>query len=187
MSQLESELLKLPMLIVHRAFAIAVLDATTHISEEVEQPERNVPKAVFYTLVAALLQGWMILMAMFFSYQDLEGLLESPTWLPAAELFRQATGSSAGGFGLTFLLMISGICTVWNCQISQGRIYWSFARDNAVPFSGYFAHVNPKLQVPVRAHILTAFCVAVLGLLYMWADTAFNAFIVSHLCSERLG
>jgi choline transport protein len=165
--------------LVNPAFSVAVLDATTHLSEEVPQPERNVPKAIFYTLFAALIQGALILMALFFSYQDLEGLIESPTWLPVAELFRQATGSAAGAFGLTFLLMISAMCTVWNCQLSQGRIYWAFARDNAVPFSPFFAHVSPGLGVPFRAHLLTAVLVALLGILYMWAHTAFNAFIVS--------
>lgn len=164
--------------IINPAFAIAVLDSTTHISEEVPRPEKNVPKAIGYTLLCACLTGWFFLMAIFFSYQDLEGLLETNTGLPIAELFRQATGSSAGGFGLTFLLMTSNLCTVWNCQLTQGRIYWAMARDSAVPFSKYFSVVHPGLHVPLRAHIFTAIIVALLGLLYMWADTAFNAFIV---------
>jgi choline transport protein len=167
--------------IINPAFGIAVLDATTHISEEVPQPERNVPKAIGYTVLCAFLTGWFFLMAMFFSYQDLEGLLETNTGLPIAELFRQATGSNAGGFGLTFLLMTSNLCTVWNCQLTQGRIYWALARDNGVPFSKYFSAVHPGLHVPLRAHILTATVVALLGILYMWAHTAFNAFIVRTL------
>lgn len=164
--------------IVNPAFGIAVLDATTHISEEVPRPEKNVPKAIGYTLLAACLTGWFFLMAIFFSYQDLEGILATNTGLPIAELFRQATGSSAGGFAMTFLLMSSNLCTVWNCQLTQGRIYWALARDNGVPFSKFFSVVHPGLHVPLRAHFLTAVLVGLLGLLYMWADTAFNAFIV---------
>jgi len=169
--------------LINPAFAIAVLDSTTHISEEVPQPEKNVPKAIMYTLIFALGTGWFFLMAIFFSYQDLNGLLETKTGLPIAELFRQATGSNAGGFGLTFLLMTSNLCTVWNCQLAQGRIYWALARDNGVPFSEFFSVVDSRLHVPLRAHVFTAFIVAILGILYMWANTAFNAFIVRLLLS----
>ncbi|KIW96769.1 uncharacterized protein Z519_02160 [Cladophialophora bantiana CBS 173.52] len=165
--------------IVNPLFAISVLDSTCHISEEVPEPEKNVPKAVLYTLIAALVEGWLFMMVIFFSYQDLDLILENPWELPIAELFHQATGTRAGTFGLTFLLMVSGLWTVWNCQLSQGRIYWSFARDNAVPMSRFFSHVDSNLKVPVRAHLLCAFIVALLGLLYMWAETAFAAFISS--------
>lgn len=167
--------------LVNAAFAISALDGTCHISEEVPHPEKNVPRAVFYTLCAALITGWVYLMAIFFSYQNLDAILETPWDYAIAELYHQATGSIGGAFGLTFLLTAAGLWASWNCQLSAGRIYWSFARDNAVPYSKTFSHVDTRLNIPVNAHVLCAIVSGLLGLLYMWADAAFAAFIVSDM------
>jgi len=120
-------------------------------------------------------------MAMFFSMQDLEAVLSTVTGLPIAQLFWQVTGTRAGGFGLTFLLMVSGLPSAWNAAFACGRVFWAFARDDAVPFSKYFSHVDSNLTIPVRSQLLCTVAALLLGLLYMWAQTAFNAFIGANL------
>lgn len=37
--------------------------------------------------------------------------------------------------------------------LTNSRIYWALARDNAVPLSGFFGRVNEKLSCPVPAAV----------------------------------
>jgi choline transport protein len=87
------------------------------------------------TLSIAFVTGITYLIALMFSVQDWTALSNSNTGLPLAELFRQATSSAGGAFGLTFMLFIAlGPCVV-SSQLSTGRIFWAFSRDGAMPFS----------------------------------------------------
>lgn len=40
----------------------------------------------------------------------------------------------------------------------NSRIYWSLARDNAVPISSLFGKVNESLSCPVYATLLCGMC-----------------------------
>lgn len=92
-----------------------------------------------------------------FSVQDYASLADSPTGLPLAELFHQATQSRGGAFALVFLLWVAvGPCMIGSqlsmtglpllsyesiiqindrTPIGTGRMLWAFARDDGLPFS----------------------------------------------------
>lgn len=55
----------------------------------------------------------------------------------------------------------------------NSRIYWALARDNAVPFSGFFAVVSERLSCPVPATVLVAVIATGLGAIPMGSSTAF--------------
>ena len=48
---------------------------------------------------------------------------------------------------------------------------WSFARDQAFPFSATWAKVNHRLGVPLNAHIACNAIVVLLGALYVASAT----------------
>jgi choline transport protein len=63
----------------------------------------------------------------------------------------------------------------------MSRIYWSLARDNAVPFSSLFSKVNRKLSCPVPAMLLVdVFCIA-LGAIGLGSKTAFADLVGSFI------
>jgi len=67
----------------------------------------------------AFITGLSYLLSLMFSVQDYKSLANSPTGLPLAEIFRQATQSRSGTFALVFLLWIAlGPCMIGS-QLSK--------------------------------------------------------------------
>lgn len=160
--------------LVNTNWPFACLDCATHMAEEVAKPEKMIPIAIMGTVAIGFVTSWFYSVAMFFSMQDLNGLFNTTTLVPILELFHQALGVKAGAIVLESLIIATGI----GCQIAshtwQSRLCWSFARDRGLPFGNYLAKVDPKLDVPLRAHFVSCVIVAILGTLYLGSYTAFN-------------
>lgn len=66
----------------------------------------------------------------------------------------------------------------WACSIgittTASRMTWSFARDNGLPMSRYLARVSQRTKVPVTAALTVTGIAALLTLIYIGSDTAFN-------------
>ncbi|KAL4913903.1 putative choline transporter Hnm1 [Aspergillus aurantiobrunneus] len=163
--------------LVNPLYSLGGLDGVTHITEEMPNPSRNAPLAIAITLAIAFTTGVTYLIALMFSVQDFAALSETNTGLPLTELFRQATESVGGAFGLTFVLFVAlGPC-VTSSQLSSSRVLWAFARDGAMPFSDFWARVNKWFRIPFNAQLLVAAVIAALGCLYLGSSTAFNSML----------
>ena len=73
--------------------------------EEVSHPEREVPKAIVLSVAAAGLTGIVYLIPILFVLPVVATLLAVANSQPIGLLFQTVTGSSAGGFGLLFLIL----------------------------------------------------------------------------------
>ena len=73
--------------------------------EEVQSPEREVPKAIVLSVVAAGLTGIVYLIPIMFIIPDITMLLEVANSQPIGLIFKTATGSAGGGFALLFLIL----------------------------------------------------------------------------------
>ena len=133
-----------------------------------------IPIAIMGTVAIGFVTAWFYSVAMFFSMQDLNGLFNDVTGVPILTLFFQALATKAGAITLESLIMATGVGCMIASHTWQSRLCWSFARDKGVPFSRYLSHVNPALDVPLRAHFVSCVIVAVLGCLYLGSYTAFN-------------
>jgi amino acid transporter len=161
------------------AFSVGAVDATTHLAEEIPHPHRNVPRAIGLQLGIGFVTGFCYLVAIMYAINDYDALFDSP--YPIAEIYRQATGSAAGATGLLALVMICIGLTVIGLYITCGRTLWALSRDRATPYSKTFAHVHPKLEVPVWSTVVSAALVTILGCIYVGSTTAFNAFVGSFI------
>lgn len=97
--------------------------------------------------------------------------------LPLAGIFQQATRSQGGTFALLFLFFVDQILGLPGAYITAGRMMWTLARDDAVPFSSVFRRVDKKWRNPFWAQVLCGCCVTVLGAIYVGNATAFTAFV----------
>jgi len=76
---------------------------------------------------------------------------------PLVNIYEQATAGADGSlnhgatFGLLFIIWCATVLCCIGTTVTNSRIYWSLARDNAVPFSRFFAIVNERLSCPVPA------------------------------------
>jgi choline transport protein len=121
--------------------------------------------------------GFAYCLVLLFSLGDLDSLLVSPTGFPFMQLFENTTKSVAGGTILSLVVSLVAVAANAAGLTSTSRTAWAFARDKAVPFDTYFAHVNKGLQIPVRMVALISILEALLGLLYLGSTTAFNAIL----------
>lgn len=117
-----------------------------------------------------------------------------------AIIYAQATNSQAATFGLLLIIFLSIMICVLGTYLTVSRIFWSLARDNATPFSGFFGTVNESLSCPVPAVVLCAVLCTAFGAIQLGSKTAFTdlvgSFIIltstsyalaigAHLCTGR--
>ena len=140
-------------------------------------PRRTVPIAILGSVVVNGVLGFAYCLVLLFSLGDLDSLLASPTGFPFMQLFENTTKSVAGGTILSLVVSLVAVAANAAGLTSTSRTAWAFARDKAVPFDTYFAHVDKTQQIPVSMVVLISILQALLGLLYLGGTTAFNAVI----------
>lgn len=138
-------------------------------------PRRNVPIAILGSVLVNGVLGFAYCLVLLFSLGDLNTLLASPTGFPFMQLFQKTTKSVAGGTILSLIVSLVAVAANAAGLTSTSRTAWAFARDKAIPFDAYFAHVSTGQQIPVRMVVLVSILQALLGLLYLGSTTAFNA------------
>ncbi|KAL4867969.1 hypothetical protein BDV12DRAFT_108567 [Aspergillus spectabilis] len=173
--------------LLNAAFAVGTPDCISHLSEEVPQPERKVPQGIMLQLLTAFGTAFVYLIALFYGISDIDRVFDtSVTYFPTAEIYLQATGSTAGAVGLIALLFLATFPTLIGTLTTGGRMWWCLARDNATPFASFFARVHPTLNAPVNATIAMTAMVSCLGCIYVGSTTAFQALISSFIVLSTL-
>jgi amino acid transporter len=153
----------------------------------VPKPETKVPQGIMLQMLTAFTTSFLYLIALFYSIQDLDAVFDTSIgYFPTAEIYRQATGSITGAIGLIAVLFLATFPTLIGTFVTGGRMWWSLARDNATPFSSYFAQVHPTLNSPVRATVAMSAMVTCLGCIYVGSTTAFQALISSFIVLSTL-
>ena len=165
---------------VNGAFAVGATDCVTHMAEEIKRPSKNIPKAMAVQMILAFTTAFFFLIAIFYAAFDLSAVGAKGTF-PLAEIYRQATGSRGGSLGLLIVAFIPTFLTNVGNYIVAGRMFWTLARDNATPFSPFFARVHPRFQNPFSATMLCGVICTLMGCMYVGSSTAFNAFVGSYV------
>lgn len=165
--------------LINTNWAFACLDCATHMAEEVARPEKMIPIAIMGTVAIGFVTSWFFSVSMFFSLTDLPTLQTTATGVPILELFSQALNNQGGAIFLEFMIIATGIGCLIASHTWQSRLCWSFARDRGLPASTFLAKVRPSLDVPLNAHAVSCFIVALLGLLYLGSSTAFNSMVTA--------
>lgn len=164
--------------LINPAWSFSCLDCATHMAFEVENPERVIPLSILGTVAIGFITSFLFVIAMFFSIQDLDAVLNSSTGFPILEIFHQALNNSkAGAIVLGCLILITASGCVIACHTWQARLCWSFSRDNGLPFSRFWGRIDARSNLPLNAHLMSCVCIALLGLLYLASATAFNSLI----------
>ena len=160
--------------LINTNFCFAVLDSAVHLAEETPSPERNVPKAIMFTIVIGLCTAFPLSCVILYGLTNYDQILNTPTGVPLIELFHVAFESKPKALAASAFMICSYLFSLFPQHTYQARICWSFARDNGVPFSSFFSKVHPKNNVPLNAHFFSVGTVIVLGLIYIASSTAFN-------------
>lgn len=127
------------------AWTMTDYDGTTHMSEETHNAAIRGPMAIRYAVTISGIVGWMLTVTFCFCISDLDAIISSPTGLPAAQIFLNA-GGRTGGTVMWFFVILVQFFTGCSAMLADTRMAYAFARDGALPFSGYVApnaNINP--------------------------------------------
>lgn len=109
-------------------------DGTTHMSEETHDAAIRGPQAIRWAVTISGLVGWLINVTHCFCSTDYEAIINSPTGLPAAQIFLNAGGVTGGTIMWCFVILVQ-FFTGCSAMLADTRMAYAFARDNALPLS----------------------------------------------------
>ncbi|KAL1986613.1 hypothetical protein VTN96DRAFT_5991 [Rasamsonia emersonii] len=132
------------------AWTMTDYDGTTHMSEETHDAAIRGPVAIRVAVLVSGIFGWMLTVSMCFCINDLDAILNSPTGMPAAQIFLNA-GGRKGGTIMWFFVILVQFFTGCSAMLADTRMAYAFARDEALPFSNVLAKVNQYTHTPVNA------------------------------------
>jgi amino acid permease (GABA permease) len=169
--------------LIQSAYTLTGYGMVASMCEQVQNPEREVPKAMVHSVVTAGIIGVVYLIPILFVMPNVDKLLAIPTGQPIGYLFMTATGSAGGGFGLLFLLIIIQFFAGIGSLTVASRCLYAFSRDGAVPGASIWSKINKQYDVPLYALLLSTLIQGLLGLIYFLSSAAFNSFIgVATIC-----
>ena len=163
------------------AYVLTGYGMVASMCEEVQSPEREVPKAMVLSVAAAGLTGIIYILPILFTLPDIEYLLTFSQ--PIGLLFKEVTGSAAGGVCLLVLILGIWLFAGIGAVTAASRCTWALARDGAIPGHTLWSKVHPKLEVQIWAIVLVTLVNCALGCIYFGSTAAFNSFTgVATIC-----
>lgn len=86
--------------------------------------------------------GFIMLITLCFTLGEVDKVLNTPTNFPFIQIFYNTTGSIAATNAMTAVLVITLTASTITEVATASRQLWSFARDEGLPFSSFFAYVS---------------------------------------------
>jgi amino acid permease (GABA permease) len=147
-------------------------DASAHMTEETRSAARSGPRGIVMSIVVSLFAGWLLLIGITFAIQNYSGAATAS--VPAAQVFIQALGNTGAKLLLLVVIGAQLFCGM-SSVTANSRMIYAFSRDGALPGSKFWHKVNPKTRTPTNAIWLAAGGALILGLPYLWNNTAYVA------------
>lgn len=146
-------------------FAFIGFEGIVNIAEEMKDPERNLPLAIFLTLAVTtalyVLVMWVALMSV-----GVDALAASKA--PLALVFEKLTGASPRSMSaIAIVATLNGI--VVNI-IMASRVMYGLSRQGNLPRT--LGAINPMTQTPINATVLSSIIVLAFALLLPIAELA---------------
>jgi choline transport protein len=152
------------------------LDSISHISEEMSNPSRTIPRAMIMTVIIGGVTDFIVCICLLFSVgQDQDAFFESGA--PYLTIMLTSTRSKVAAAYISTMQLVNNFNSTTSVIQVGSRIIWSFARDGGFIFPKFFSKVNPKLVCPLPAVIMSWAIGAIISVLYLASTTAFNALL----------
>lgn len=159
-------------------------DAGTHMSEEIRDASRIVPRSMIATAILNGVLGFVMTITYCFCITDLETVLASPTGYPFIQVFYDATGSRGGTTAMTLILIVLLEAAGVSILATASRQTFAFARDEGLPKSHIWRKVvKVGTEIPLNAILLSLGITVILALINIGSTAAFNS-VVSLLVSS---
>ena len=158
--------------LVQAAYGLTAFDSVIHMVEEIPAPRINAPKITWMAVAFGAGSGFIFMLICLFCIQDVHQTITAN--LPFVQLVTAAVGLDASAT-LIALFIFNGYGQGISLLTTASRLTWGFARDGGIPWSRYFSHVDTTWKAPVRALWLQGILIAIVGVLYFFANTVLQA------------
>lgn len=142
--------------IVGAFFAFAGWWEVTRISGEIENAEKNVPKALALGVIAITII-YILTSAVFYYLVPIAQVTSDETFAAQAGI---ALFGNIGGVIFSLIVIISVLGTLFAYLMVSPRVYYAMANDGL--FFESFGKLHPKLNTPHRATIIQVFLASLL-------------------------
>jgi len=139
-------------------FAYIGFDAISTTAEECKNPQRDLPRSMFYTLIICTVLYCILVLVLtgMTNYAKFDNVAD-----PLAYVFQSQNSKVsnwiAGIVSVSAIFVIASVLLVY--QLGQPRIWMSMSRDGLLP--PVFSKLHPKYKTPSFSTILTGLFVAI--------------------------
>jgi len=142
------------------------------IAEEVQEPRKNLPKSVIFSLTFIAAVVMYSSLAIILAVPDLAAVARGDVADPVYETLTSALGGEIAK-PVEVLFVIGFLASFLALQTSASRVIWSYARDRALPGSRVLGQLSPVSRLP-RATILVTTVVG--SALFLLSNVATNVY-----------
>lgn len=174
--------------LLNAQYTLTGYDASAHMSEETHNAEMSAPRGIIWSVVVSVIAGFILLVAMnvgitpdkVFTAADGTAIagyahaLQTSTGVPPAQIWIDAVGQTGGLFVLFLVIGAQFYCGM-SSVTANSRMIYAFARDGAIPASGFWHRINKRTRTPTNSIWLAAVGAFILGLPYLWSSVAYFA------------
>ncbi|GMM32640.1 Bio5 protein [Martiniozyma asiatica (nom. inval.)] len=167
------------------SWVMTCYDATSRMSEEVNNAAYMTPLAIASALTTTAVLGWVLIIVITLTMgTNLDQIMNTTSGQPIVEIFYIAMGKQAATAYLALCFVILWFCgAVAMCYTA--RSLWSFSRDRGLPYYKFWYHLEPKTEAPIRCVWLIFIINSLLTLINLGSTTAMNAiFSACAICTD---
>ncbi|PWW76734.1 amino acid transporter [Tuber magnatum] len=172
--------------LLQAAYTLTGYGMVASMCEEVQQPQREVPRAMVLSVAAAGVTGVVYLVPILFVLPDVKPLLEVTNGQPIGLLFKTVTGSASGGVGLLFLILGILLFAGIGALTAASRCTYAFARELLTIINGRWSKVDSRYDIPLWGLFLSTMVCCLLGLIYFGSTSYGLPILISLLQGRKL-
>ncbi|KAF7136743.1 hypothetical protein CNMCM5793_006212 [Aspergillus hiratsukae] len=152
-------------------------DCSVHMSEEIKDAAETLPKAMMSAVAVNGVLGFVMIVTLCFTLGDVDSILSTPTGFPFIQIFYNTTNNYAATNTMTAVLVITLTASTITEVATASRQLWSFARDQGLPFSSFFAYVTPGWNIPLNSVMVSLAVTILLSLINIGSQVALTAIV----------
>ncbi|KAG9065889.1 hypothetical protein KI688_002186 [Linnemannia hyalina] len=157
-------------------YTLSGYDSAAHMAEETQNASTGGPMGIIMAIVTASCVGWVFLVGMTFSISSFENQIVSPeVGVALSQIFLDSCGLGVAIFLILIILGAQFFCGS-ALTLASSRMVYAFARDGALPMSKRLHKLNKEKSPVAAVWFNIAFCF-ILGLPYIWSETAYSAIV----------
>lgn len=130
-------------------------EACGDVAEEVADPSRRVPRAMYLTVLVGGVSALMSYIGYVLAAPDLEAIVNGDNADPIPAILESSLGV-VGAKVFLVIAVLAFISCILSLQAAASRLLHSFARDGMLPGSHWLAKISPRTQVPTNALLVAS-------------------------------